>query len=71
MKINLRQIASYAARQLSPGSGQCCGTPAIKRLLYGDGDEEPPPPVPTFYILAENGDILNAENNDKIRTETP
>ena len=23
----------------------------------------------TFYILAENGDILNAENNDKLRTE--
>lgn len=27
--------------------------------------------VPTYYILAETGDILNAENNDKLRTETP
>ena len=29
------------------------------------------PPVVTYYILAETGDILNAENADRLRTETP
>ena len=71
MKINLRQFASYAARQFAGRSGACCGTPGIKRLLYGAEDEPPVPPVVTYYILAETGDILNAENNDKLRTETP
>jgi len=27
------------------------------------------PPAETFYILAETGEILNAENADRLRTE--
>lgn len=44
MKINLRQFASYAARQFAGRSGQCCGTPGSKRLVFGDGEQ--PGPVP-------------------------
>lgn len=33
-----------------------------------NGTGGPPPPV-TFYILAENGDILNAENNFRLIQE--
>lgn len=29
----------------------------------------PTPPGETFYILAENGAIINAENADRLRTE--
>lgn len=27
------------------------------------------PPATTYYILAETGEVLNCENDDKLRTE--
>jgi hypothetical protein len=41
-----------------------------KAICCGELNEPGPPPPPvTFYILAENMAILNAENNDKLITE--
>lgn len=43
--------------------------PACLRNIYQAIGFGGGPPAPTFYILAENGDILTAENGDRLIQE--
>lgn len=43
--------------------------PACLRNIYNAVDVGIPKPGATYYILAETGDILNTEKDDKLRTE--
>jgi hypothetical protein len=43
------------------------GTLGLESPEVGEGSG--PPPGQTFYILAENGAILNTESSNRLRTE--